>query len=188
MPGLAVNIAVIQENKILLTRREDFETWILPSGGVEDEESLGQAAIRETKEETGLDVELTRLVGIYSRLGNMSPVHAVLFVAKPIGGEIKCQEGETIAVEWFDFDKIPSPLSAGQDKKIEDAIRGISGTVVLHEITVPTLPDKLTRKELIGLRDKSGLSRQEFYIHMIEQAEIKEKIELSGKQQETKRL
>ncbi|MEB2334173.1 MAG: NUDIX domain-containing protein, partial [Anaerolineaceae bacterium] len=107
MAGLAVNVAVIHEGKILLTQREDFETWILPSGGVEDGESLAQAAIRETKEETGLDVELTRLVGVYSRLSNMSPVHAVLFSAKPIGGEIRCQEGETIAVEWFSFDSIP---------------------------------------------------------------------------------
>ena len=56
MPGLAVNVAVIHEDKILLTQREDFETWILPSGGVEDDESIAQAAIRETKEETGLDV------------------------------------------------------------------------------------------------------------------------------------
>jgi ADP-ribose pyrophosphatase YjhB (NUDIX family) len=180
MPGLAVNVAVIHENKILLTKREDFETWIMPSGGVEDDESIAQAAIRETKEETGLDVELTRLVGIYSRLGNMSSVHAVLFVAKPIGGEIKCQEGETIAVEWFAFDEIPSPLSVGQRKKIEDAIAGISGTAVLHQVNVPTFPEKLTRKELVELRDNSGLSRQDFYLQMIDQMEFKENIEIFG--------
>lgn len=180
MPGLAVNIAVIHENKILLTQREDFETWILPSGGVEDGESLAQAAIRETKEETGLDVELIRLVGVYSRLGNMSPVHAILFVAKPIGGEIKCQEGETIAVEWFAFDQIPSPLSAGHKKRIEDAISGLSGVAVLQEMKVSTLPEKLTRKELIELRDKSGLTRQEFYIQLVENMILKEKVEVGN--------
>ena len=180
MSGLAVNVAVIHEGKILLTQREDFEIWILPSGGVEDDESIAQAAIRETKEETGLDVELTGLVGIYSRLGNMFPVHAILFVAKPIGGEIKCQEGETIAVEWFAFDEIPSLLSAGHKKRIEDAIAGISGTAVLQGINVPAFPEKLTRKELIELRDGSGLSRQEFYLKIMEQAELKEKIELNG--------
>ncbi len=178
MAGLAVNIAVIHENKILLTQREDFETWILPSGGVEDGESLAQAAIRETKEETGLDVELTSLVGVYSRLGNMSPVHAILFTAKPVGGEIKCQEGETIAVEWFSFDQIPTPLSAGHKKRIEDAIAGRSGVVVLQEISIPTLPEKVTRKELIELRDRSGLSRQEFYLHLEEQMILKENVEL----------
>jgi ADP-ribose pyrophosphatase YjhB (NUDIX family) len=180
MPGLAVNVAVIHENKILLTKREDFETWILPSGGVEDDESIAQAAIRETKEETGLDVELTKLVGIYSRLGNMSPVHAVLFVAKPIGGEIKCQEGETIAVEWFPFNEIPSPLSAGHKKRIEDAIADVSGTAVLQEINVPAFPENLTREELMELRDRSGLSRQDFYLQMVKQMELKEKIEVRG--------
>ena len=178
MPGLAVNVAVIHENKILLTQREDFETWILPSGGVEDGESLAQAAVRETKEETGLDVELTRLVGVYSRLSNMSSGYMVLFAARPIGGKIKCQEGETIAVEWFAFDQIPSPLSVGHKRRIEDAIAGRSGVVVLQEISVPTLPEKVTRKELLELRDSSGLSRQEFYLQLAEEMILKEEVEV----------
>ena len=61
MSSIAVNVAVIHGNKVLLTQRDDFESWILPGGGVEDGESIAQAAIRETKEETGLDVELIRL-------------------------------------------------------------------------------------------------------------------------------
>jgi len=182
MPGLAVNVAVIHENKILLTKREDFETWILPSGGVEEDESLAQAAIRETREETGLDVELTGLVGVYSRLGNMFPVHAILFTARQIGGEIKCQEGETIAVEWFPFDQIPSPLSAGHKKRIEDAIAGTQGIAVLQEITVPTLPGELTRKQLIELRDASGLSPQEFYLQLAEKMLLKEEVQVKGAQ------
>ena len=182
MVGLAVNVAVIHEGKILLTQRENFETWILPSGGVEDGESLAQAAIRETKEETGLDVELTRMVGIYSRFSNMPSVHAVLFVAKPIGGEIKCQEGETIAVEWFPFDEIPSPLSAGHKRRIEDVISGVSGVVVLQEFNFPAMPEKISRHELIELRDNSGLSRQDFYLKLIENAELKETVEVFGVQ------
>ncbi len=178
MAGLAVNVAVIHEGKILLTQRDDLETWILPSGGIEDGESIAQAAIRETKEETGLDVELERLVGIYSRLSNMPSVYAVLFVAKPIGGKVKCQEGETIAVEWFDFDDLPSPLSAGQHRRIEDALSGVSGVTVLQEFEIPAIPEKITRHELMELRDRSGLSRQEFYIKLFENAELKETIEV----------
>jgi len=181
MAGLAVNIAVIHEGKILLTQREDFETWILPSGGIEDGESIAQAAIRETKEETGLDVELTRLVGVYSRLSNISPGYMVLFAARPIGGEIKCQEGETIAVQWFAFDRIPSPLSAGHKRRIEDAISGVCGLTVLQEFKLSAMPEGITRKELIELRDKSGLSRQDFYLKIFEQAELKERVEVGGK-------
>jgi ADP-ribose pyrophosphatase YjhB (NUDIX family) len=178
MAGIAVNVAVIHEGKILLTQREDFETWILPSGGVEDGESLAQAAIRETKEETGVDVELTRLVGVYSRLGSWSSGYMVLFAAKPVGGEIKCQEGETVAVKWFAFDEIPSPLSVGHKRRIKDAIEGASGVVVLQEIILPNMPDKIERKELYELRDKSGLPRQAFYLQMIENAEMMETIEV----------
>lgn len=180
MTNLAVNIAVIHEGKILLTQREDFETWILPSGGVENGESLAQAAIRETKEETGLDVELTRLVGVYSRLSNMSPGYMVLFAAKPIAGEIKCQEGETIDVRWFAFDKIPSPLSAGHKRRIEDAISGVTGVAVLQEFKMSRMPEKITHEELYELRDKSGLSRQDFYLKMFENSELKEKVEVNG--------
>ena len=180
MAGLAVNVAVIHENKILLTQRDDFETWVLPSGGVEDGESIAKAALRETKEETGLDVELIRLVGVYSRISNMSPVHAILFTAKPVGGEIKCQEGETIAVEWFAFDELPSPLSAGHKRRIEDAISGVSGVAVLQEFKLPGMTEGITRKELVELRDNSGLSRQDFYLHMFDKAELIETTEVSG--------
>jgi len=181
MTGIVANVAVIQDGKILLTKREDFETWILPSGGVEDGESVAQAAVRETKEETGLDIELTRLVGVYSRLGTLSGGHAVLFSAKPVGGKIRCQEGETIAVEWFAFDAIPSPLSMGHKKRIEDAISGVSGVAVLQENFLPAYPSgKLTWKELIELRDRSGLSRQEFWLQLVGQATMREEVEVGG--------
>ena len=181
MSKLAVNVAVIHEGKILLTQREDFETWILPSGGVEEGESIGQAALRETKEETGIDVELTRLVGVYSRISNMPAGYAVLFAARPIGGEIKCQPGETIAVEWFRPDELPSPLSAGHKRRIEDALSGVTGVAVLQEFTMPSMPSQMTRREMLEQRDASGISRQQFYLKMVERAEVKETIEVKGK-------
>ena len=49
MPGIAVNVAVIREGKILLTKREDFEIWCLLSGGVEEGESLAEAAFGRQK-------------------------------------------------------------------------------------------------------------------------------------------
>ncbi len=63
---LGASVAIIQAGQILLIQREDFEVWGLPGGQVEAGESIAQAAMREARAETGLDVELTRLVGIYS--------------------------------------------------------------------------------------------------------------------------
>ena len=177
MPGVAVNVAVLQDNKILLTQREDFETWILPGGGVEDGETVAQAALRETKEETGLDIELTRLVGIYFRKSKIFNDHIVLFAAIPIGGKIQCQPGETIAVKWFPFDRIPVPLSIGHKKRIEDVLNRASGICVTQKIDIPNFP-LISRKELYEMRDRSGLSRQEFYLQLLEGSTVREYTEL----------
>src|SRR5919198_433103 len=177
MPGIAVNVAVIHEGKVLLTKREDFEIWCLPSGGVEAGESLVEAAIREAKEETGVDVELTRLVGVYSRLGGTPDVHAVLYEAKPIGGELRRQPGETIEVKYFAFDEIPSEIAFAHKRRIADAFHGKSGMSVKQEIK--TIGEVVaSRDELYALRDQSGLSRKQFYLERIEGSKTKETIEV----------
>jgi ADP-ribose pyrophosphatase YjhB (NUDIX family) len=180
MSSVAAIVAIIHDGKILLTRREDFEVWCLPGGGVEDGESLAEAAIREAKEETGLDVELTRLVGVYSRVGGMwNDMHAVLFAAKPVGGELKTQPGETIEIAYFSPDNLPNEMLFGLKKRIEDAIRQVTGIAVKQELNM-SANDRPSRKELYELRDQSGLSRQEFYLNRIAQAKTKETVDVGG--------
>jgi len=58
----------------------------MPGGQVEEGESLSQAAIRETKEESGIDIEIIRFCGIFQNIGNS--ICNTLFLAKPIGGEL----------------------------------------------------------------------------------------------------
>ena len=180
MPGLAVIVAVIDDGKILLTKREDFEVWCLPGGGVEDGESLAEAGIREAKEETGLDVELKRLVGVYSRMGGgMHDVHAVLYTAKPIGGKLKTQPNETIEVAYFPFDQLPDEMLFGHKKRISDAINNAGGVSVRQELKMRD--SKIyTRKETYEMRNRSGLTRQEFYLQRFEQAEINEVVEVGN--------
>jgi len=179
MPGLAVIVAVIHEDKVLLTKREDFEVWCLPGGGVEEGESLAEAGIREIKEETGLDVELTRLVGVYSRMGGgMHDVHAVLYTAKPMGGELTPQLNEVIEAAYFPFEQLPAEMLFGHEKRIQDAVNGVKGTSVRQEIKIQD--PKLTRKELYELRDRSELSRQQFYLQRLAKAEINEAVEVSN--------
>ena len=180
MPGLAVIVAVLNDGSVLLTKREDFEVWCLPGGGVEDGESLAEAGIREAKEETGLDVELTRLVGVYSRMGGgMQDVHAVLYAARPIGGELKTQPNETIEVAYFPFDQLPEEMLLGHKKRIEDAINHASGLSVRQEAKIKDTKS-YTRKEIYEARDRSGLTRQQFYLQRLADAEINEVVEVGS--------
>ncbi|GGW70439.1 hypothetical protein GCM10010381_63930 [Streptomyces xantholiticus] len=55
-----------EQGRILLQRRRDNDLWALPGGGMEMTDSLPGTAVREVKEETGLDVEITGLVGTYT--------------------------------------------------------------------------------------------------------------------------
>jgi ADP-ribose pyrophosphatase YjhB (NUDIX family) len=63
----SVNVVVVNDTReILMIRRSDNENWAVPGGAIDLGESVAQAAIRETLEESGITCELTGLVGIYS--------------------------------------------------------------------------------------------------------------------------
>jgi ADP-ribose pyrophosphatase YjhB (NUDIX family) len=163
MPFLTVCVVVIESEKVLLTKRDDFHVWCLPSGGVEDGETVIAAAIRETEEETGLTVKITRLVGIYSRPADLPTGHAVVFAAVPIGGQLRTQPAETLEVRYYPFDQLPAELTFGHRRRIEDAIQGAS-SVVVSQRPEKLAPRAADRQELYALRDQSGLSPAEFYL------------------------
>lgn len=73
----SVNVVVVNDaGEILLIRRSDNDNWALPGGAIDLGESVSQAAIRETREETGIDCEITGLVGIYT-----DPGHIILYTS-----------------------------------------------------------------------------------------------------------
>ncbi|GAA4096562.1 NUDIX domain-containing protein [Actinomadura miaoliensis] len=77
--SLVPSVNVVVENdkgEILMIRRTDNDNWALPGGAIDLGESVSQAAVRETKEETGIDVEITGLVGIYS-----DPKHVIHYTS-----------------------------------------------------------------------------------------------------------
>jgi len=163
MPLLGVNIAIIRDGKILLTKRRDFEVWCLPGGEVDPGESLARAAIREAKEEVGFDVKLERLVGIHSRPQWLSSgSHVAVFTAKIIAGDLVIQSQEVLEARFFTRDELPEAMLLGHHQQILDALGGICGAVWTHE-SEWDFPPGLTRQELYQLRDRSGLSPSEFY-------------------------
>ncbi len=80
-PKLMVDVVIpVEDGRVLLIRRgsEPFEgQWALPGGFVEVGETVEDAAAREANEETGLDVEILRLVGVYSDPGRDPRGHNV---------------------------------------------------------------------------------------------------------------
>lgn len=73
----SVNVVVENEaGEILLIRRSDNGNWAVPGGAIDLGESTAQAGVRETREETGIDCEITGLVGIYT-----DPKHIILYTS-----------------------------------------------------------------------------------------------------------
>jgi ADP-ribose pyrophosphatase YjhB (NUDIX family) len=105
----SANVVVVNdEGQILLIRRTDNGNIALPGGGMDLGESITQAAVREVKEETGLDVELTGLVGIYTNPrhvieytsdGEVRQEFSIVFTAQPIGGTPRTSS-ESSEVVW----------------------------------------------------------------------------------------
>ncbi len=168
MPTLGATVAIIQAGQILLTKREDFEVWCLPGGAVDPGESVAQAAIREAFEETGLEVQLTRLVGVYSKPGwSGGSLHLILFAAQPVGGRLQPAAAEVLDARYFARDALPEPLLLGHREQILDALNGVSGVARAYTANWP-LKQPMTRQELYQARDRSGLSRQQFYIQYLQ--------------------
>src|SRR6266699_1033084 len=73
----SVNVVVTNDaGEILMIRRTDNGNWAVPGGAIDLGESVAQAAVRETKEESGVDCEITGIVGIYS-----DPKHVILYTS-----------------------------------------------------------------------------------------------------------
>lgn len=99
--------------RILLVRRRDNDLWALPGGGMDLGESIEQAAVREVQEETGLHVEVTGLVGVYSNPnhvvayddGEVRQQFSLCFSTRLLGGELAI-DSESTDIAWTPPDQL----------------------------------------------------------------------------------
>lgn len=169
-PGLGVSIAIIQDGQIVLIRREDFAVWALPAGAVDAGESLAQAAVREAREETGLTVALTRLVGVYSRPHWWGRgLHSILFAARPVSGVFAPDPHEVTDIGYFAPDALPTPFFSFHRQLVLDALAGAGGSVARTADLLWPFPPELSRDEIYALRDQSGLPRDGFFQQYFDQ-------------------
>lgn len=93
---------ILNKNKEILLIKGPKKGWEMPGGKVEKGESLKDAAIRETKEECGLDIEITKFCGVFQNVSK-SKCHT-LFLGTPIGGELTTTP-ESLEVGFFPVGK-----------------------------------------------------------------------------------
>jgi ADP-ribose pyrophosphatase YjhB (NUDIX family) len=113
-PAPAVGVIVVEEGKVLLVQRK-FEPrkggWTLPAGFVEYEEHVEDCAVRELKEETNLDVELTGLFGAYSAMDDPRVrVVLLLYTGRRTGGDLRAGD-DAVDARFFSIDQLPEPIA-----------------------------------------------------------------------------
>jgi ADP-ribose pyrophosphatase YjhB (NUDIX family) len=109
--------AVVQDSagRIVLVRRKDNDLWALPGGGMEPGESIEDAAVREVLEETGLVVEVTGLIGVYTNPhhvmeysdGEVRQQFSLCYTTVLIGGELRIDD-ESTDIAWVAPEQIES--------------------------------------------------------------------------------
>lgn len=119
---VAVFVFIRRTNTILLVKqRQGSQNWSLPGGTMEPGESLDETAVREVKEETGLDIQLTRVVGLYSKPDENAL--AITFEAQVISGKL-APANEISAVAYFSLDNLPKTMRAHMQRRMDDYLAG----------------------------------------------------------------
>lgn len=118
------------QGHILLHRRTDNNHWGLPGGAIEIGETAAEAVVREVREETGYEVEVVRLIGIYSDPkyttvrypdGSVVGYVSLAFECRVIGGKPTLSD-ESSAVDWFDPTHLPEPFLPNHLPRVRDAV------------------------------------------------------------------
>lgn len=120
------------EGCILLGHRRDIDWWNLPGGGMEAGETVDEAVCREVREETGLEVKVEQLVGVYSKPQKQEVV--LTFLCHPFGGTLQVTE-EARENRYFTPGAFPHNTLPKHRQRIEDALLNLSGAVIRTQRT-----------------------------------------------------
>ena len=119
----------ICEGETILLARQNYgrQYWSLPGEVMEEGESVEQAAIREVKEETGLDIRLGKLIGVYSKPGENGL--ALTFEGQVIGGVLRA-DSEISEVCYFPLADLPGNIRDHLRQRVADFKADLPSTVV----------------------------------------------------------
>ncbi|MEI7746902.1 MAG: NUDIX hydrolase N-terminal domain-containing protein [Actinomycetota bacterium] len=147
-PKVAVGAAVGNDKgELLLIKRADSGVWLYPTGWCDAGYSAVEVAVKEVEEETGIEVEPVRLIGLLDglRLGfSRSTLYSLLFYCRAVGGELKAHPLEVADLGWFGPDNLPSPL-AGVERWGDHVFAAIRGEI--REVVYDPLRNPVWRGE-----------------------------------------
>jgi len=132
----AFAVIVDAERRVLLCHRRDIDAWNLPGGLIEEGEAPWDAAVRETREEVGLDVAVERLTGVYWKPDSADLVFN--FECRIVAGTPGLSD-EADEVGYFAVDALPPNTAPKQVVRIRDALAG--GPPALAVQTGPGIRD-----------------------------------------------
>lgn len=124
-----------KKNEILLQRRSEENAWGLPGGALELGESAEEALRREIKEETGLEIKIEKLLGVYTKYfhtysnGDKTQTIVMTFICRPVEGELQPDNAETLELTYFAPEKMPPLLFDDNRDAIQDYANGNFGVV-----------------------------------------------------------
>lgn len=130
-----------EAGQVLFCHRRDCDFWNLPGGGVESGEAAWQVVVREVREETGLEVEVVRLAGLYSWTAIDEVIYS--FVCRVVGGELLTHTDETDDARYFALDDLPANTFLEHAARANDAALGQPETV----LRIPTGPSGKEQRE-----------------------------------------
>lgn len=135
---IGVYALIFDDGRVLLAHRRDINWWNLPGGGMEIGETVEEAICREVREETGLEVQVERLAGVYSKPQKQEVV--LTFRCRATGGALQATE-ESRACRYFSPDALPRNTLPKHRQRIEDALLN-QEAAVLRDQRSSTMEDQ----------------------------------------------
>jgi 8-oxo-dGTP diphosphatase len=143
---IGVYALIFDEGSVLLAHRRDIDWWNLPGGGMELNETVEEAICREVREETGLEVVVEYLVGVYSKPQKQEVV--LTFRCRAIGGVLTTTE-ESRACRYFAPDALPPNTLPKHRQRVEDALRNEPHAVLRNQLTRAEVDQQLPPDRIV---------------------------------------
>lgn len=131
---VSVSALIIDDKRILLAHRRAIDWWNLPGGAVDPGETVTEGLRREVREETGLEVEVGQLVGVYSKPLKQEVV--LSFRCRVTGGALGATDDDDIdESRYFPLDNLPPRTLPKHQQRITDALLNQSQTLLRDQLS-----------------------------------------------------